>query len=190
LLLGIAASACQTTELAAVGDPQIAPANAASAGELAELAKYGNMVRELGGKQLEQQYHEIALGGNATLSSEAAIKLSLLLSAPNAAFQDIDQAARFLRDVAYRESGDEPQIAEFARLLYNLLRERVYSDTNQDAALAMLSKERDRNEQLSRELAQVKNALALERKQRETLESQLDALKRLVEQLSREGLGR
>ncbi|HEX5420678.1 MAG TPA: hypothetical protein VFY39_11825 [Gammaproteobacteria bacterium] len=190
LLLALAASGCQTTEPAAIGAPQIDPVQGAPSSELAELSKYGNMVRELGGKQLEQQYHEIALGGNSTLSSEAAIKLSLLLSAPNAAFQDIDQAARFLRDVAYRESGEEPQIAEFARLLYNLLRERVYSDTNQDADLALLSKERDRNEQLSRELAKVKNALALERKQRETLESQLDALKRLEEQLSREGLGR
>ncbi len=188
--MACAAAACQTTRIPAGPEAAAdAAAPAASGDVLAELSRYGNRVRELGGKQLEEQYHELALSNDSVLSSEAAIKLSLLLSAPNSAFQDVDQATRFLRDVVYREAGQEPQIAEFARLLYNLLRERVYSDNDGDAALALLAKERDRNEQLSRELTKVKSALALERKQRETLEGQLDALKKLEEQLSREDLG-
>jgi hypothetical protein len=148
------------------------------------------MVREIGDKQLEQQYREIALANDSMLSSEEAIKLSLLLSVPDAKFQDVDQATRFLRDVVHREAAEEPELAEFARLLYNLLRERVYSKTDEDATVAMLAEERDRNEQLGAELTKVKNALALERKQRETLEGQLEALKRLEEQLSQEDLRR
>lgn len=188
-LLALAATACGTTELASSAVDGTDAASLSGGDVLAELARYGNMVRELGGKQLEQQYREVALANDSMLSSEAAIKLSLLLSAPNYAFQDVDQATRFLRDVVHREASAEPQIAEFARLLYNLLRERVYSDTNEDATLSMLAQERDRNEQLSRELAKVKSSLALERKQRATLEGQLDALKELEERLSNEDLG-
>ncbi len=189
LVLTCAASACQTAQLPAAATAAAAAAPVPSDDVLAELSRYGNKVRELGGKQLEQQYRQLALANDSMLSSESAIKLSLLLSAPNSAFQDIDQATRFLRNVVYREAGQEPKIAEFARLLYNLLRERVYSDSDGDATLALLAKERDRNEQLNRQLTKVKSALALERKQRETLEGQLDALKKLEEQLSREDLG-
>jgi hypothetical protein len=171
--------------------PAAATAAAPSgASVLADLSRYGNMVREIGDKQLEQQYREIALANDSMLSSEEAIKLSLLLSVPDAKFQDVDQATRFLRDVVHREAAEEPELAEFARLLYNLLRERVYSKTDEDATVAMLAEERDRNEQLGAELTKVKNALALERKQRETLEGQLEALKRLEEQLSQEDLRR
>lgn len=185
----LAASACHTAQVETL-PPAAVDAVPTEAGVLAELSRYGNMVREIGAKQLEQQYHEVALANDSILSSEQAIKLSLLLSVPDAEFQDVDQATRFLRDVVHREAAEEPELAEFARLIYNLLRERVYSKTDEDATVAMLAEERDRNEQLTAELTKVRNALALERKQRKTLEGQLEALKRLEEQLSQEDLQR
>ncbi|HEU4620220.1 MAG TPA: hypothetical protein VFV10_19445 [Gammaproteobacteria bacterium] len=190
-LAALAVPACHTAQVETL--PAAAALSAqepSKAGVLADLARYGNMVREIGQKQLEQQYRDVALANDSMLSSEEAIKLSLLLSVPDAAFQDVDQATRFLRDVVHREAAEEPELAEFARLLYNLLRERVYSKTDEDATVAMLAEERDRNEQLNSELTKVRNALALERKQRETLEGQLEALKKLEEQLSREDLQR
>jgi hypothetical protein len=193
LILGLAAaaaSACHTTQVETLPAAAVEAAPAAEAGVLAELARYGNRVREIGAKQLEEQYQEVALANDSMLSSEQAIKLSLLLSVPDAEFQDVDQATRFLRDVVHREAAEEPELAEFARLLYNLLRERVYSKTDEDATFAMLAEERDHNEALTAELAKVRSELAAERKQRVTLEGQLEALKRLEEQLSHEDLPR
>jgi hypothetical protein len=187
LLAGtLATAACQTAQL----EPLPAAQNASpeDSAVLTELVRYGNIVREIGGRQLEQQYQAIALANDSVLSTEAAIKLSLLLSVPDTEFQDVDQATRFLRDVVYREATEPPELAEFARLLYSLLAERVYTETDEDATMAMLAHERDRNEELNQELVKVKTALALERKQRETLEGQLEALKQLEEQLSHEDL--
>jgi hypothetical protein len=189
-LAALGASACHTAQVETLPAAAIDAGPSTESGVLAELARYGNMVREIGDKQLQQQYREVALANDSMLSSEQAIKLSLLLSVPDAGFQDVDQATRFLRDVVHREAAEEPELAEFARLIYNLLRERVYSKTDEDATVAMLAEERDRNEELNGELAKVRNALALERKQRETLEGQLEALKRLEEQLSQEDLQR
>lgn len=183
------AAGCRATDVA-VEPPPPPPETASTARELAELLRYGNTVRELDSRQLEEEYQDLALRNTAVLSSEAVIKLSLLLSAPNAPFHDIDQATRFLRDMIERDRFREPEHTDLARLLYNLMSERVYAASEDETLAMLLTEARDRNEALSDELAEVRAELASERERRQTLQGQLDALKELEEQLSLDGVER
>src|SRR5690606_28293647 len=124
----VAIGGCQTSQVT-VPPPDIVSTPESTSSALAELTRYGNAVRELDSRQLEQQYRELVLRNDAVLTSDAVIKLSLLLSAPNSPFHDIDQATRFLRDVMQRERTAQPEHTDFAELLYNLLSERVYTES-------------------------------------------------------------
>lgn len=181
---------CETGEVAVRPAEPVPPESARNAPDLAELLRYGNTVRELDSRQLEEEYRDLVLSNTAVLPSEDIIKLSLLLSAPNAPFHDIDQATRFLRDVIQRDPFHEPEYVDLAKLLYNLLSERVYAASEDETLARLLTEARDRNEQLAEELAAVKAELDAERERRETLQGQLDALKKLEEQLSLDGLER
>jgi septal ring factor EnvC (AmiA/AmiB activator) len=124
--------------------------------------------------------------GDAFWSNDAAIRLSLLLSAPNTPYHDNDQAARLLRDVIDREGALGSARADLAALLHHLLSERVYAESDDEMLAALLSEARDRNEQLNDELDALRAELDEERERSETLQEQIDALKRLEEQLSLE----
>lgn len=168
-------------------EPQPPPAPIVQRGELAELARFGNAVRRLDGRRLEQEYRELVSQNDASPSSDAAIKLALLLSAPNVPFNDIDQATRFLRDVMYRETGDPQSHTEFAQLLYNLLSERIYNESDDEPLQALLDQARERNDELTVQLMRLRTQLDEERERTATLEGQLNALKELEEQLSQDG---
>jgi hypothetical protein len=187
--VAVAIGGCQTSQVS-VPPPDTVSIPQTTSSALAELTRFGNAVRELDSRQLEQQYRELALRNDAFLSSDAVIKLSLLLSAPNAPFHDIDQATRFLRDVMHRGLTAPPEHTDFAELLYNLLSERVYTESDDEAMQVLLTQARDTNEQLSQELAEARAALATERERTETLQGQPNALKELEEQLSLEDVGR
>jgi chromosome segregation ATPase len=175
---------CETGRLAGLPpEPPPAPP-AAQAGDLAGLARFGNTVRRLDARQLEQQYRQLELENDSVPTADAAIRLALLLSAPNAPFNDIDQATRFLRDVMYRENTSQPALRDFAQLLYNLFSERIYSESDDEPLQALLDQARERNDELSDELARARAALAEQRERAKTLEGQLNALKELEEQLS------
>jgi hypothetical protein len=177
---------CETGRLARLPPEPVPLPPAAQAGDLADLARFGNTVRRLDARQLEQEYRQLVLQNDSAPTSDAAIRLALLLSAPNAPFNDIDQATRFLRDVMYRESLTQPAHTQFAQLLYNLFSERIYSESDDEPLQALLDQARERNDELSGELARVRTALAEERRRSQTLEGQLNALKELEEQLSNE----
>lgn len=156
---------------------------------LPELVRYGNRVRALDSRELAEQYRSLAFG-DAFWSDDAAIRLSLLLSAPNSPYHDIDQATRFLRDVIERDPAGRSDRAHFAMLLHHLLNERVYATAEDEALAGLLADARDRAESLEEELEAVKSELDTERARRKTLEEQLDALRRLEEQLSLDAVGR
>lgn len=180
------AAGCEASRIADLPPPEPPAEQAADSAGLADLARFGNTVRRLDGRQLEQQYRQLLLQNDSAPSSDAAIRLALVLSAPNAPFADIDQATRFLREVMYREGAAQPAHADFAQLLYNLFSERIYAESDDEPLQALLDQARERNDELSGELARVRTALAEERERTETLQGQLNALKELEEQLSQE----
>ncbi|HEX6993941.1 MAG TPA: hypothetical protein VF339_07315 [Gammaproteobacteria bacterium] len=176
------AAGCGSNEVtpAEVERVPVAPAEPS---RLLDLVRYGNRVRAGFGTDLSGEYQRLAVG-DAGLSDEDAIRLALLLSAPNSPYHDVDQARRVLRDVVERAPARDDENAALATLLLHLLSERVYAEAQDEALANRLSEARDRNEQLTEELASVRAALDEERERRRALERQLDALKRLEEQLS------
>lgn len=182
MLAAFVAAGCQSNEVTPTEvEPVQSPAP--SAGNLLDLVRYGNRVRAAFGADLSEEYRRLAFSGPRE-SDEAAIRLALLLSAPNTPFHDVDQAARVLREVVERAPLRDDEHTALATLLLHLLSERVYAASEDEALANRLSEARDRNEQLSEELASVRAALEEERERRQALEAQLDALKRLEEQLS------
>jgi hypothetical protein len=182
---------CEMMQMA--GLPPAGPAAVAGSennAAVTDLVVYGNTVRRLDGRQLEQQYERLVLENDVEPTSEASIRLALLLSAPNAPFADMDQATRFLRDVMYRESSAEPANAALAQLLYNIFSERIYAESDDEPLQALLDQSRERNDELSSELQRMRAALDQERKRSATLEGQLSALKELEVQLSQEEIVR
>src|SRR5690606_38447330 len=87
--LAAAAFGCRGSD--AVVEPPPAAAEAERPDELAELVRFGNHVREVDARQLAEHYRSLAFG-DAFWSNDAAIRLSLLLSAPNRPYHDLDQA--------------------------------------------------------------------------------------------------
>ena len=185
--LAAAAFGCRGSD--AVVEPPPAAAEAERPDELAELVRFGNHVREVDARQLAEHYRSLAFG-DAFWSNDAAIRLSLLLSAPNSPYHDLDQATRFLRDVIERDADSPSTHKEFAVLLHHLLNERVYAASQDETLANLLGEARDENERLSKEIEQLRAELDAERKRRMTLEQQLDALRKLEEQLSLESVGR
>ena len=165
--------------------PEIEPVQsvAPDASNLLDLVRFGNRVRAALGADLSEEYQRLAYD-DERWSDESAIRLALLLSAPNTPYHDVDQAARVLREVVERAPPRDNANTALATLLLHLLSERVYAASEDEALANRLSEARDRNEQLSEELASVRAALDEERERRQALEAQLDALKRLEEQLS------
>jgi hypothetical protein len=90
----------------------------------------------------------------------------------------------------YREQEEQPAHTDFAALLYNLLSERIYSESDDPPMQALLDQTRERNDELAEELDQVRAELDEERKLTATLQGQLNALKELEEQLSLEEVQR
>ncbi len=115
--------------------------------------------------------------------SADAIRLALLLSVPDTPHYDIGQAMRLLRNVVDGEPSANDDTA-LAALLWHLLGENVHSAPEDESLVSRLGEARERNQQLSAALASAHTALAEERERRLTLEEQLDALKRLEDQLS------
>lgn len=164
------------------------PIVASEPSRLLDLVRYGNRVRAGIGTDLSGEYQRLALDSDAGWSDEDAIRLALLLSAPNTPYHDVDQAMRLLRDVVERVPAQNDENTALATLLLHLLSERVYAAAQDEALASRLSEARDRNEQLMEELAAVRDALDAERERRQALQRQLDALKRLEEQLSLDAL--
>lgn len=176
------AAGCQSNEVTpAQAEP--VPVAGRDTSELLDLVRYGNRVRAAFGADLSEEYRRLAFGA-PNWSDDAAIRLALLLSAPNTEYHDVDQATRLLRDVVERVPAADSGKAALATLLLHLLNERVYAAAEDEALANRLSEARDRNEQLTEQLASARAALDEERERRQRLERQLDALKRLEEQLS------
>jgi len=180
------AAGCRSNEVVPA-EAEPAPITAEEPSRLLDLVRYGNRVRAGFGTDLSGEYERLAFG-DAHVSDEDAIRLALLLSAPNTPYHDVDQARRVLRDVVERVPAQNDESVALATLLLHLLSERVYAEAQDEALANRLSEARDRNEELTEELASVRAALAEERERRQTLERQLDALKRLEEQLSLDAL--
>jgi len=182
LALGLLAAGCRSNQPALEETARAAIATPDGTAVL-ELVRYGNRVRAGIGTDLSGEYQRLAFG-EARWSDEAAIRLALLLSAPNTPYHDVDQATRILRDVVDRVPLRDNENTALATLLLNLLSERVYAQSEDEALANRLTEARDRTEQLTEELAAVRAELDEERQRRQSLEEQLDALKRLEEQLS------
>src|SRR5690606_21963835 len=131
--------------------------------ELVELVRFGIRVREVDAKELAEHYRSLAFG-DAFWSDDAAIRLSLLLSAPNSPYHDVDQATRFLRDVIEQDSESASKHKDFAVLLHHLLNERVYAAAEDETLASLLGEARDRNERLLEELEALRAELDEERK--------------------------
>ena len=182
LAVGLTTFACQSNQ-PAPSETERAAIAAPSDTALLDLVRYGNRVRAAGETDLTGEYRRLAFG-DARWSDDAAIRLALLLSAPNTPYQDVDQATRILRDVVERVPLRDNENTALATLLLHLLSERVYAAAEDEALASRLSEARDRTEQLTEELDAARAALDEARRRRQSLEQQLDALKRLEEQLS------
>ena len=155
------------------------PAAGTSSG-LLELIEYGNRVRDGGYADLAAEHQRLTTADSPR--SDAAIRLALLVSAPDTPLYDADEAVRLLRGVvSSAPPNDDTALAE---LLLHMLDASASSPAQDEALATRLSEARDRNQQLSAALDSARSALAEERERRLALEEQLHALKRLEEQLS------
>lgn len=148
---------------------------------LLEIVRYGNEVRGLGEEALMQQYRNLAFAG-PYLTSDAQIRLALLLSAANAPFPDVERAVNILDGVVGTSGLAEH--AELASLLSALLSEQMAATARNEVLATLLGEARDRNEDLQQQLAAATSELETTRARAETLQGQLDALRRLEEQIS------
>jgi hypothetical protein len=155
---------------------------------MAQLIDYGLSVRALGPAELQEAYARLSAENEAQPSDVTSIKLSLLLSDPAASFYDPQRAIRLLdATTRHLEAASDP-LAPFPRLLDRLLHERRGVVRQNDALTAALAAERSRTRALSASLAKARSDLASERAHSKTLQSQLDALKALEQQINHDDL--
>lgn len=179
------ASGCRGTE-AVTAAPVATVEREARSDALLDIIRYGNNVRSLNRDALMEQYRDLAFGG-PYLANNAQIRLALLLSAPHA-LHDVARARSILDDVS--AASGLPEHVEFASLISALLDERIAAMSENEVLFTLLTEARDRNEQLQQELAAAGTALEEAQARADTLQGQLDALKRLEEQISNDSIER
>src|SRR5690606_15773440 len=113
------AAGCRSNEVLP-GEAEPVPVAAPEPSRLLDLVRYGNRVRAGFGTDLSGEYQRLAVD-DAGLSDEDAIRLALLLSAPNTPYHDVDQARRVLRDVVERVPAQNDESTALATLLLHLL---------------------------------------------------------------------
>lgn len=169
---------CQTAML--TGSP--------SRATIAQFVGYGLRVRMLGPAELEQTYARLSAKNQSQPSDVTSIELSLLLSNPAASFYDPQRAIRLLDGASRRLEAKSDPLAPFPRLLDSVLHERQDVVRQNDALSAALASVRSRNQVLTRQLAQTQSDLGTERARSKTLQSQLDALRALEQQINHDDI--
>jgi hypothetical protein len=149
------------------------PSEAAALG----LVRYANGLRTLPPAALDAERqraeHELA----TTRSADAALRMSLLLTSPQASAPDPARAEALLHAVGTGVAADPAQ-TELARFLLALLVEQPRHAEELRVAAA------PGDTALAREVDELRRALAAERSRRDELEQQVQALKQLEQSLN------
>lgn len=166
------------------------PAVPDNGGSVEEVAEFGASLRTLDDEALEALYRELDDAAQPQPSAWA-VRLAMLLSYGDSDHYDVDRAINLLTQVARTRRNEDPALRTFAEFLAAMLIERRTIAANRDAlaeAQAQNAERMERNaerlEQLRAELEQTRAELVAERERSEKLESQLQALIELEEQLT------
>lgn len=156
---------------------------------MVELIEFGVALRSQDDSELEQLYEE--LNGNGPVSSASTIRQALLLSYGDSAHYDLERAINLFNQVARTRRDEDPALRTFAELMAVMLIEHrsLAVDRNALARQRAENAERiesatTRIESLEGELEDMREALRSERQRSEELQSQLEALIELEEQLT------
>ncbi len=145
--------------------------------------------------ELESLHAELTGNGNPQ-SSASAIRLALLLSYGDSSHYDLDRAINLFNQVARTRRDEDPVLRTFAELMSAMLIERRSLAVDRDALAQARVESAERSERdaeriarLQSELDDARAALSDERARSEKLQSQLEALIELEEQLTLDDAG-
>lgn len=146
--------------------------------DLDSVVHYAARIQNLSPRALEREYERLADEEGAT----HAIRMALLLSHPEAPFQDAERARRLLAEYLQRPRSQTSCCREFAAFLGDSLVEQRHSQARVSDTLVALRRER---KALQQEVQQLRSAVAEERAKRTKLESQIEALKAIEKSLDK-----
>lgn len=184
------AGALAAASLAACTVPGARTPGSGGSETAADVIEFGISLRSLEDAELEQLHDE--LNRNVPpVSSASTIRLALLLSYGDSAHYDLDRAINLFNQISRTRRDEDPSLRRFAEFMSAMLIERrsLAADRNALADQRAANVERiERNaeqiERLRSELEQARAALEAERERRDELQSQLEALIELEEQLT------
>lgn len=146
-----------------------AAGSAAEPRDPASLVAYAHWVHTLSPEALGHLYYRLLAEDSPT----RPIRLAVVLSHPEAPFQDVELARRLLDDYLGRPPGETGCCREFAAFLRGTLDGRDSREQSQ----ARLGRLREAHEALRREAAALRASAEEERARRLRLERQIEALK-------------
>jgi hypothetical protein len=178
LLVALLAAGCGVREPAREGAraPQ-APTREPSETAALGLVRYANGLRALPPAALDAERQRTERELATMWSADAALRMSLLLTSPQASAPDPARAEALLHAVGSAAPA-YPAQAELARFLLALLVEQPRHAEETRVAAAPL------DTALAREVDELRRALAAERSRRDELEQQVEALKQLEQNLN------
>lgn len=151
---------------------------------VAALVDYGLTLRTLDDAEIDELHRNLTLENRDEPSSAVAIRLALLLSYRDSPYYDLDRAINLLNQVARTRRDENPVFPDLAELMSAILIERRSLVVDRNALAEQHAADTDRIEELQNRVDEMQTALSTERERSEKLQSQLDALVELEEQLT------
>lgn len=174
--------------LAACQTPEVRPAEAQASDDgresVAEIVAYGVSLRALDDVELEQLHRDLTVRMRSEPSSALTIRLALLLSYRDSSHYDLDRAINLFNQVARTRRDENPVFRDLAELMATMLIERRSVAVDRDALAESHTADVERIEALQGRIEGLQADLAAERERSGRLQSQLDALIELEEQLT------
>lgn len=159
------------------------------------LIDFGVALRSLEDADLERLHEQLMLAAGTAPSSAVAIRLAMLLSYRDSPHYDLDRAINLFNQIARTRRGENPVFHRFAELMSATLIERRSLAVDRDFLAQAhaddtqrIASSSEQIESLQGRLEQAQGELAAERERSERLQSQLDALIELEEQLTQNGV--
>jgi hypothetical protein len=144
------------------------------------LVRYTNGLRSLSPVELEAEHLRMERELASRWTSEAALRMSLLLTTPGAAFRDDERARTLLLTVEAGGLDTLPAESELASFLLTVFTGRPVSPAEYDVRSA----DDASGDAVTREVDALRRALVAERTRRGELEQQVRALKRIEQNLN------
>lgn len=159
------------------GNPTPAPAPVVDASPSLDIVIVRmTEISELSGTELRGEFNRVEQGFANWGTVASRFELAWLLSRPSTGFQDNRRAVELLRDYLQQPEAD-PAYQAFARMLYDLIIERAVQRAASSRAKEALALERRQAETLQEQIATLLHVLA-------TLQSQVEALRDIEKNIS------